>query len=61
MAQNVQAAILMALLSSLGYPVYDERNKQSNPKPVKIVAYCKCRDVTNEEENEDVLDESKNL
>lgn len=61
MMQNVQAAILMALFSSLGYPVYDERNKQSNPKPVKIVACCTCRDVTEEEENKDVLDESKNL
>lgn len=42
MAQNVQAAILMALLSSLGYPVYNETNKQNNPKPVKIVMECKC-------------------
>ena len=50
MAQNVQAAILMALLSSLGYPVYNETNKQNNPKPVKIVMECKCRDVTDEEE-----------
>lgn len=61
MAQNVQAAILMALLSGLGYPIYNETNKQNNPKPVKIVAYCTCRDVTEEEENKDVLDESKNL
>ena len=50
MANSVQAAILMALLSSLGYPVYDETNKQSNPKPVKIVAECEFRDVTEEEE-----------
>lgn len=49
MAQNVQAAILMALLSSLGYPVYNETNKQNNPKPVKIVVECECRDVTEEE------------
>lgn len=53
MAQNVQAAILMDLLSSLGYPVYNETNKQSNPKPVKIIAYCKCRDVTDKEEESD--------
>lgn len=61
MASNLYEAMLMGLLSGLGYPVYDETNKQSNPKPVKIVAYCTCRDVTEEEENKDVLDESKNL
>lgn len=50
MEQNVQTAILMALLSSLGYPVYDETTKQNNSKPVKIVMECECRDITDEEE-----------
>lgn len=52
MANNVQAAILMGLLSGLGYPVYNETNKKNNPKPIEIVEECECRDVTDEEGNE---------
>lgn len=47
--------ILKALLSGFGYPVYDEANKKSDPNPIKIVVWCECRDVTDEEENKDVL------
>lgn len=50
MASNLYTAMLMGILSGLGYPIYDETNKQSNPKPVKIVVECECRDVTEEEE-----------
>ena len=61
MAYGLRDAILFCLLSGLGHPVYDERSKQNNPKPVKIVVECKSRDITDEEENKDVLNESKNL
>lgn len=53
MPSNLYTAVLMGLLSSLGYPVYDETNKQNNPKPIKIVAECEFHDVTDEEEAPD--------
>lgn len=54
MVYGLRDAILFGLLSGFGYPVYDETNKQCNPKPVEIVAEYECRDVTDEEESDRV-------
>lgn len=61
MASNLYEAMLMGLLSGFGYPMNGNCSSEKKEPPVKIVAYCTCRDVTDEEENKDVLDESKNL
>lgn len=61
MVYSLRDAILWGLLSGFGYPVNENCSTEKKEPPVKIVAYCKCRDVTEEEENKDVLDESKNL
>lgn len=38
MTSNLRTAILMSILSArLGCPVYDEANKQNDPKPIEIV------------------------
>lgn len=58
---NLDIAILMGLLYGFGHPVNGDCSTEKREPPIKIVAYCKCRDVTNEEENKNVLDESKNL
>lgn len=61
MVYTLRDAILWGLLSGFEYPVNGDCSTEKKESPVKIVAYCKCRDVTDEEEKEDVLDESKNL
>ena len=50
MPSNLYTAMLMGLLSGIGYPVYNETNKQNNPKPIEIVVECECRDVTDKED-----------
>ena len=51
MPSNLYTAILMSILSAgLGCPVYNETNKQNDPKPIEIVVECECRDVTDKED-----------
>lgn len=54
MVYTLRDAILWGLLSGFEYPVNGDCSTEKKESPVKIVAYCKCRDVTGEEEKENV-------